>query len=129
MVSIAALLWMRHREGRTSDTVGLVVRFSSIATVSLGAVVIAGLVMAVAVLDSFDELTSTQWGQTLLLKTTAVGVAMAIGAYNHFRLRPALEADPSDVDLLRAARSALTSEAIILGFVVVVTAWLVAAAS
>ena len=129
VVSMAVLAWMRHRAGRPSDTVGLVVRFSSIATVSLGAVVIAGIVMAIAVLDSFDELTSTEWGQTLLLKTAAVGVAIAIGAYNHFRLRPALEAHPNDVGLLRTARSALTSEAIILGFVVVVTAWLVAAAS
>jgi len=129
VVSMAVLLWMRHRAGRPSDTVGLVVRFSSIATASLGAVVVAGLVMAIAVLDSFGELTSTQWGQTLLLKTAAVGVAMTIGAYNHFRLRPALEADPADVHLLRTARSALTSEAIILGFVVIVTAWLVAAAS
>jgi copper transport protein len=129
VVSMAVLAWMRHRAGRPSDTVGLVVRFSSIATVSLGAVVIAGIMMAIAVLDSFDELTSTEWGQTLLLKTAAVGVAIAIGAYNHFRLRPALEAHPTDVGLLRTARSALTSEAIILGFVVVVTAWLVAAAS
>lgn len=129
VVSMAVLVWMRHRAGRPSDAAGLVVRFSSIATVSLGAVVIAGVVMAVAVLDSFDELTSTQWGQTLLLKTAAVGVAMAIGAYNHVRLRPALEVDPTDVDLLRTIRSALTSEAIILGFVVVVTVWLVAAAS
>jgi copper transport protein len=129
VVSMAVLVWMRHRAGRPSDTAGLVVRFSSVATSSLGAVVIAGLVMAIAVLDSFDELTSTQWGQTLLLKTAAVAVALAIGTYNHFRLRPALEADPTDVDLLRTVRSALTSEAIILGFVVVVTVWLVAAAS
>ncbi len=129
VVSMAVLLWVRHRAGRPGDTVGLVVRFSSVATVSLGAVVIAGLVMAVSVLDSVGDLTSTQWGQTLLLKTAAVGVAMAIGGYNHFRLRPALEADPADSDLLRTARAALTSEAIVLAFVVVVTAWLVAAAA
>ena len=55
---------------------------------------------------------------------------MAAGAYNHFRLMPALERDPDDEVLHQSVRSTVTAEAIMLGFVVVrVTAWLVAAAS
>jgi len=107
----------------------LVLRFSPIATVALAAVAGAGLLMAVFVLDSFSELTGTPWGQILLLKTAAVGLAAIGGAYNHFRLIPALEAAPDDEELLSEVRSTVTAEAIMLFFVVVVTAWLVAAAS
>ena len=129
VVSMAMVLWARHRAGRPSDALGLVVRFSAVASVALGAVVVAGLVMAIAILDSFGELTSTQWGQTFLLKSAAAAIAMAAGAYNHFRLMPALERDPDDEVLHQSVRSTVTAEAIMLGFVVVVTAWLVAAAS
>lgn len=126
---MVTVLWLRHRRGQPSDALGLVVRFSAVASVALGAVVVAGLVMAVSILDSFGELTSTQWGQTLLLKSAAAGVAIAAGAYNHFRLMPALERNPNDESLHQSVRSTVTAEAIMLAFVVVVTAWLVAAAS
>ncbi len=129
VVTMAAVLWWRHRNERSSDALGLVVRFSAVASVALGAVVVAGLVMAVSILDSIGELTSTQWGQTFLLKSTAAGVAVIAGGYNHFRLMPALERNPDDQALHESVRSTVTAEAIVLTFVVVVTAWLVAAAS
>ncbi len=129
VVMMAAVIWRRYRSGRAMRVVELVVRFSKIATVALAAVVAAGGVMAFLVLDSFSELTGTTWGQILLLKTAAVGLAMIGGAYNHFRLLPALESDPESPELLAALRSTVTAEAIMLVFVVSVTAWLVAAAS
>ena len=55
--------------------------------------------------------------------------AMIGGAYNHFRLLPALESDPESPELLAELRNTVTAEAIMLVFVVAVTAWLVAAAS
>ena len=129
VVTMAVVLWSRHRASRPSDALGLVVRFSAVASVALGAVVVAGLVMAIAILDSPGELTSTQWGQTLLLKSAAACLAIAAGAYNHFRLMPALERDPHDEVLHQSVRATVTAEAILLVFVVVVTAWLVAAGS
>lgn len=126
---MAAVVWSRHRSDRPMRVVELVVRFSKIATIALASVVIAGGVMAVLVLDSFGELTGTPWGKILLLKTAAVGLAMIGGAYNHFRLLPALESDPESPEVLSELRSAVTAEAIMLVFVVAVTAWLVAAAS
>jgi hypothetical protein len=55
-------------------------------------------------------------------------VAASLGAYNHLVLRPVLAADPDNERAAASARSVLTSEAIVLGFVVVVTAFLVALA-
>ena len=128
VIAMAAIMWRRHRHARPSGALDLVVRFSSVAAVALAAVVAAGLVMAVLIADSFSDLTGTEWGQTLLLKTAAAVVAMAFGAWNHFRLLPALGADPDDGALRQMARSTVTAEAIVLTFVVVVTASLVAAA-
>jgi copper transport protein len=128
VIAMAAIMWRRRRRSRPSGALDLVVRFSSIATVALGAVVAAGLVMALMIADSFSDLTGTEWGQTLLLKTAAAAVAMAFGAWNHFRLLPALEARPEDAGLQQTARSTVTAEAIVLAFVVVTTASLVAAA-
>lgn len=129
VVALAAVVWSRSRHHEPMRIVELVVRFSKIATIALASVVAAGGIMAFLVLDSLGELTGTSWGQILLLKTAAVGIAMIGGAYNHFRLLPALEADPESPELLAELRSTITAEAIVLVFVVTVTAWLVAAAS
>ncbi|MFT4618005.1 MAG: copper transport protein [Minisyncoccia bacterium] len=129
VVAIAVVVWSRYQSHEPMRVVELVVRFSKIATIALASVVVAGGVMAFLVLDSFGELTGTPWGKILLLKTAAVGLAMAGGAYNHFRLLPSLEADPESPELLTDLRNTVTAEAIMLVFVVAVTAWLVAAAS
>jgi len=128
IVAMAALAWSRARSDRPMRGAEMVVRFSKVATIALVSVVVAGLVMALLVLDSFGDLTGTEWGQILLLKTGAVGLAAIGGAYNHFRLVPKLDADPDSPGLQAELRSTVTAEAIVLVFVVLVTAWLVAAA-
>lgn len=129
IVMMAIVVWRRTRARQPTGMAELALRFSPIATVSLVAVAVAGLVMTVFVMDSVDELTGTEWGQILLLKVTAVGLAAIGGAYNHFRLIPALDADPDDRGVLDRVRATVTAEAILLVFVVIVTAALVAAAS
>ena len=129
VISLLAVLVTRHRRDEPSRAADLIVRFSSIATVALVAVVLAGALMAVFVLDSPGDLTSTEWGKILLLKSGAVGLVALGGAYNHFRLRPQLEAAPDDPRLETEFRSTLIAEAIVLTFVVITTAWLVAAAT
>ncbi len=129
VVAMAGIVAVRHHAGRPMRAAELVIRFSRIASIALAAVLAAGAVMAVMVLDSFGDLTGTQWGKMLLLKTSAVGLALIGGAYNHFRLLPALEARPDDPALREQLRSTLTAEAIMLTFVVIVTAWLVSGAS
>jgi copper transport protein len=97
--------------------------------VALGSVAFAGAIMAWMVLDSFGDLTSTPWGRVLLLKIVAVAVAAGLGAFNHFRMLPMLEHAPHDSDVIARVRSMVTAEAILLLFVVVVTATLVSLAA
>lgn len=129
VVAMSVIVWTRHRRRQRMQVAELVVRFSKIATIALASVIGAGIVMAFFVLDSFAELTGTEWGKILLLKSAAVGLAIIGGAYNHFRLLPQLEADPESPRVLAQLRSTITAEAIMLVFVVTVTAWLAAAAS
>lgn len=129
VVAMAVVLWMRHHSGVATRAAEMIVRFSAVATVALVAVVAAGGVMAILVLDSVGALFSTQWGQMLLLKSAAASLAMLGGAYNHFRLLPALETNPDDPSLVDCLRMTITAEAIVLVFVIFVTASLVAAAS
>ena len=93
------------------------------------AVILAGLAMTFLILDSPGDLFSTQWGKVLILKTAAVSIAAAMGGYNHFRLRPALERAPDDPRLARELRVSLTIESVVFAAVVILTAWLVAAAT
>ena len=48
VVAMAVVLWSRYRHSRPTDALGLVVRFSSVASVALAAVVVAGVIMAIA---------------------------------------------------------------------------------
>lgn len=129
VIALALILWLRRRRDEPTGATELIVRFSSIATIALVAVTLAGAVMAWLILDRPGDVIDTEWGRTYLLKVGAVGVAAVAGAYNHFRLRPELERLPDDPALAAEFRSVLVAEAIVLVFVAVVTAWLVAAAT
>lgn len=121
--------WMRRRRSERLGLAAMVVRFSSIATVSLAAVIVAGLVMTWMVLDSPGDLFGTPWGRILVAKTAVVAVAAGLGGYNHFRLRPALEQRPDDPRLAKELRVSLSVESAVFVTVVVLTAILVASAT
>lgn len=124
--AMTLVAWMRKRRRHATDVVAMVVRFSSIATAALAAVAGAGLVLAWLVLDSPSEVWSTEWGRVLLIKVGAVAVAAAVGGYNHYVLRPALEARPDDQALASQLRPSLVIESVVMVAVVVITAVLVA---
>lgn len=127
--AMTAIAWLRRRRSERVGMAAMVVRFSTLATVSLIAVILAGVAMTFLILDAPGDLVSTQWGKVLILKTAAVSIAAAMGGYNHFRLRPALERAPDDPDLARELRVSLTIESAVFASVVILTAWLVAAAT
>lgn len=127
--AMTLVAWMRKRRRADTDLAPMVVRFSTIAGVSLAALSVAGFVMAWFVLDSPGDLFSTDWGQVLLVKMGAVAIAAGVGGYNHFRLRPALEARPDDPAIAAQIRVSLSIESLVMIAVIVITAVLVASST
>ena len=80
---LAALLL--HLRSRGNDAAA-VARFSRVASVSLAAVAVAGVVLGWRILGSWSALIDTTYGVLLLVKIGLVAVVAAIGGYNHFRL-------------------------------------------
>jgi copper transport protein len=118
-----------HRRGTSVPASPLVVRFSSIATVALIAVALAGALMSLMITDGFGDYTGTPWGRILLVKVGAVALAVAVGGYNHFAIVPTMERDPDDRALASRARITLTVEAILLLFVAIATVFLTTAST
>jgi copper transport protein len=129
LVVLAALVWRRWRRRLPQDGAWLVARFSQLAGVALAAVVLAGVTMAVLVLDSPQGLWETRWGQVLVAKTSVVAVAAALGAVTNVRLRPALQEDPSSHRGAARVRRSFAAESGTFVVVLGLTVWLVAAAT
>jgi copper transport protein len=124
------LLWLTLRARRRraavdgTDTIPLVGRFSDLATVTVLLVFASGAVLTWKEVGSLDGLTSTGYGRLLLVKVAEVALVAGLGAYNHFRLVPALSQGKVTAALTRL-RSTLRVEALVLGVVVALTAVLV----
>ena len=126
VVLLADLLWRRHRRG--DDVIWPLLRFSRMAAVALVLAGAAGTVMAILVLNRFADLWSTPWGRLLLAKIALVTVAAAIGGHNRWVLIPAVERN-GPAGIHRRLRRAAIVEAVVLGSVAVITAFLVAASA
>ena len=88
------LLTAALRRRRTSDTpldaAHLIVRFSTTALVTATAVVASGAAMTWALIRTPGALLDGRYGWTLLGKLAAVGIVLAVAAYNRYRLLPHL---------------------------------------
>jgi copper transport protein len=122
---VVGVLRRSTRESTAPD----IVRFSSIATVALIVVTLAGALMTLFVIDGFGDLTGTDWGQLLLVKVAAVAITASIGGYNHFVVVPALERSDHPGAMAARARSTLAAEAALLVFVLAVTVFLTTAST
>lgn len=94
-----------HARKATPDPVAagrVVTRFSRVATVAVLAVGAAGFALGWAHVRTPGALFGTAYGRLLLAKMAVVGVVAAAGAYNHFRLVPALEKAPRKATVLLA---------------------------
>lgn len=90
---IVLLLIALRRRRAADDPVGggtLVARFSALATGAIVLVFAAGSTLAWAQVRGLSGLTGTSYGQTLLTKVGIVAAVLGVGAYNHFRLVPAI---------------------------------------
>ena len=123
------VLTRRWRRGAPLRAAELAVRFSPVAAVALTAVAAAGLALTWMILDTPGELASTDWGRTLIAKLIVVGVAAAMGGYNHRNVVPRLAAHADGEHAGHMLRSVVRIEGAVLVAVIAVTATLVGAAS
>jgi putative copper export protein len=121
--SLVILMFVRRRRGGT--VADLVVRFSSVATVALVAVAVAGTAMAVFIVDGPGDLTGTVWGRRLIIKLVAVAIAAALGAYHHLVTVRRIGDPATGAQAIARARTTLVIEALVLAFVVAATGYLV----
>jgi len=126
---MAWTLASRHRRSEPLDAAAMAIRFSLIASIALAAVAIAGTGLALAILDSPQDLFTTSWGRVLIVKVLAVCIAAGIGAYNHFVTVPALDTHPRNEATADQLRRLVRIEGGILLLVVAVTAVLVGVAA
>lgn len=128
---ILALGWSLHTAKRSEapDAPELaareVVGFSRFATVSIIAVVLAGVAMSWVEIRSVRALFSSTYGWLVVAKVGLVVILAAIGGFNHFRLVPALERRPDKGARWRYLRTTLRLEAVALVVVLGVTGVLV----
>ena len=122
------LLWRtlhaRRGDGGRSDTVRLVGRFSTLATVMVLLVGVTGGVLAWEEVGTLDALTSTGYGRLLLAKVALVGWVAVLGLYNHFRLVPALSRGKATAALSQLWTT-IRLEVLVLAVVVAITSVLV----
>jgi copper transport protein len=122
-IGLLALVLRWRSDDQAIDTGRVVVRFSRIATVSVVAVGIAGGVLAWTEVRAVRALTSTTYGWLLVAKVALVAIVAVAGAYNHFRLVPALERAPKRAGAL--LRRTVRLEAVLMVGAVALTAVLV----
>jgi len=90
VVALGAVVASRRRRGMTSGTIAA--RFSTAAVGAVAVVGAAGTALALVELDGPAQLLGTGYGQVLLAKVAVVAGVVAVGAVNHRRVVPALEA-------------------------------------
>ena len=129
LVMLASVLNSRRKANEDLLALPLALRFSVVAAVALTVVGAAGIALSIAILDSVDELWTTSWGQLLIGKVLVVAVAAAAGAYNHFELIPRLQRAQRTHGASEEFRIAVMLEAALLLLALVLTAFLVGAAS
>lgn len=118
---LVALRSSRREAGDSSAGAGraakLVVRFSHLATGAIVAIGLSGLVLGWLEVGSFSGLLTTGYGRLVLAKAVALALVGLIGAYNHFRLVPAVERRPGGSAAWRQLSRTMRWEAV--GMVVI----------
>jgi copper transport protein len=97
-------------------------RFSTVAAGLVALLGASGLVLGWRILGSWTALLEPGYGLTLLTKTSLVGVAVGIAAYNRYRLMPNVLAGGGSSTLTRAVRA----ETVVLVAVIALSGLLVA---
>lgn len=124
VVMLVLALRERRRREDGAPVAPLVARFSTVATAGVVLASVTGIFLGWNEVRTLDGLTSTGYGLLLLSKVSAVVALAALGAYNHFRLVPALARGKTRAALTQL-RTSLGLEALCLVVIVAITAVLV----
>ncbi|MGQ0679271.1 MAG: copper resistance CopC/CopD family protein [Actinomycetota bacterium] len=92
---LAVLALFVLRPSSVSDLKYSAVRYSKVAGLAIGVVLISGTLNALTRIDSLDLLFSTRWGRLVLLKFGLFAVIALLGLKNRNRMVPAIVADPA----------------------------------
>jgi copper transport protein len=125
LVVVALALRRRRADADPVDAASLVSRFSGIAGVALLVVAAAGGALAWGEVRALRALTSTTYGWLLVVKVGVVALVALAGAYNRFRLVPAVAAGSADGTGWHHLRRTVAVEAIGLVLVLGLTGVLV----
>ena len=96
LVQLAGLIRLARRDGTAAEGAVAVADFSALAAWALAGVVIAGVALGWMEVRSIHALTSTTYGQVLMVKVAAVLLVIAAGAWNRYRLVPVVVGDALD---------------------------------
>jgi copper transport protein len=122
-------LMLGGRRSKDDDPVAagrVVERFTTMATIAVVAVGITGATLGWAEVRAWRALTRTTYGQLLIAKSLLVGLVALVGAYNHYRLVPALQrAAESGRNVWRHLLRTVRIEAVAMVVVIGLTAVLV----
>ena len=99
---------------------GIVQRFSSIAMFLIGAPVIAGLILLVALVDFARHPLLTPYGQILVVKLGIVILVLGLASYNKFRLTPRLRS--GDRTAVASLQRMINAELVAIGAILATTA-------
>lgn len=94
-------------------------QFGRLAVVVTALLLISGGFMLTRLLESFGELTGTAYGQSMLLKLSAVAGLLSLGALNKFFLVPGL----CNANGVRRLKRSIVLEMTIASLILVVTAY------
>lgn len=111
--------------GERTRLPALVARFSGVAAIALGTVLVSGTVSSALILRSFVALTGTSYGQLLLVKVAVVLVVCALGAWNRYRLVPKVTGADDDMAMMSRLRRIVGAELLLLLLVASLTGFLV----
>lgn len=121
------LLRERSAHAQFGQVVALVARFSSMAFIVAGALVILGLALILILVDFSTDPWLTPYGWILGAKLCVVGAVLAVAGYNRRRLTPRLVA--GDTSAAAALRSTVNVEVALIATVLAITSILTTYAS
>jgi copper transport protein len=92
LIHFAAGLWsLKNVEGASKDAAQLIPRFSALALISVGTLILSGLYAAVLRVGSLEALNNTIYGRTLIVKLIIALPMLAMGAINLLVITPGMK--------------------------------------